>query len=56
MFGNIVNLVSFMINLLECLVINSCSVTGLDPILIILENTHLTEQNRICFVENHPIR
>ncbi len=56
MFQNIINLVSFMINLIECLVINSCSVTVLDHILIILEKKHLTEQNSICFIENHPIR
>ncbi len=56
MFRNIINLVSFMINLLECLVINSFSLPVLDHILIILEKKHLTEQNSMCFVENHPNR
>ncbi len=37
MFRNIIDLVSFMINLWECLVIYSCVVTVLDHILIILE-------------------
>ncbi len=37
MFRNVINLVSFMINLLECLVLNSCSVTVLDHILINIE-------------------
>ncbi len=45
-----------MINSLEGLVINSCFVTVLDHIMKILEKKHLTEQNSICFVENHPIR
>ncbi len=45
-----------MINLLKCLVINSCSVKVLDHILIILEMKQMTEQNSICFIENHPIR
>ncbi len=49
MFWNIVNLVSFIINLLECLVIYSCSVTVLDNIVISLEKKHMTEQNNICF-------
>ncbi len=63
-FRNIISLVSFKINLKECLDINSCSVTVLDHILIILEKKHLTEQYSILFCRKssnqiaclHPVR
>ncbi len=49
LIGKIINLVSFMINLLECLLIHSCSVTVLLPYFDnFRKETSLTEQNSIC--------
>ncbi len=64
MFWNIINLVSFMINLLEWLVIYLCLVNVLGHILVILDKKHLTEQSSICFCRKssnriaclHPVR